>query len=279
MSLVFEEVGRSVRVGGSSADDRRTYIAVGYSTEAAATVAVVAYAPASLGGMVLDEVSAEETEMVETWRVQCTYKLYEKLQPPAMAAASDADPSDEGEMSFDIGVETVRVQFSLGMRRYNVGAHTCPNPNFGINFNPKTKVPEGIDIYDPSFGWSESHYFHEDKMTRTFRRNIMKCVGKTNKALFRGNDPNEVLLMGVSGRKRSQHDYALTYQFKHRENVTDLEVAGVTDITKKGWEYVETVYEASTDPSAGDAPIPDPIGVIVHQVFSEADYSLLGIGS
>jgi len=43
----------------------------------------------------------------------------------------------------------------------------------------------------------------------------MKCVGRVNDSEFRGNPAGEVLCMGCTGKKRSKHDYAITYQFKH----------------------------------------------------------------
>lgn len=282
MAFVVEEIGRSGDVG-DDANTERNYYASGYATEALATSAVLAYLVAELGnppniaGQVLSRMAPSEAEVVGDWRVRASWKWVEKLAPPPQCTSASANPTseDDGELSFNIGVETVKVQFARQTMPYPAPDQTLASGGNAIHFNPKSKVAEGVDIYDPAFSWSETHYFHESKLTRTFRRNAMKCVGKTNAATFRGNPAGEVLCMGISGRKRSAHDYALTYDFKHRENITiPAADAGTSEpVPKKGWQYLETVYTADSD---GDI---EKVGVLVHTVFDEANYSGLGIGA
>jgi hypothetical protein len=278
MAFVVEEVGRSADVGADDANTERNYYASGYASEAAVVSAVLAYLvaelgdPPNIGGQVVTRIAPTETEIPGDWRVRVQWNWAEEQEPPAQKTASSALPTEEDELSFSIGVETVKVQFALQTMPYPATEQTLSSGGNAIHFNPKTKVAEGIDIYDPAFSWSETHYFHESKLTREFRRNIMKCVGKTNAGEFRGNAAGEVLFMGVSGRKRSKHDYFLTFEFKHRENTT-LTLSGIPEsVEKKGWDYIETVYTSEDDE-------PVKLGVLVHTVFEEADFDNLGIGS
>lgn len=281
MAFVVEEVGRSGDYG-DDANTERNYYASGYATESAATAAVLAYLtsdigdPPNIGGQVLSRLAPSETEVVGDWRVRASWKWVEKQPPPAQLTAASANPTseDDGELSFDIGVEAVRVQFARTTIPYPATGQTLSSGGGAIHFNPKTKVAEGIDIDEATFSWSETHYFHESKLTRDFRRKLMQCVGKTNRAPFRGNFVGEVRCMPITGRKRSKHDYALTFQFQVRENATlDLSSKGITEpVNKKGWEYLEYVYTATGDEA-------ELVGVLVHEVFEDANFSNLGIGT
>ena len=61
-------------------------------------------------------------------------------------------------------------------------------------------------------------------------------------------------------------------------NKTGLTVGDITDIDKKGWEYMWVRYADAEDATA-KAIVKKPVAVYVEKVYEEGDFSGLGIGT
>ncbi|MCS7168060.1 MAG: hypothetical protein RMI91_12010 [Gemmatales bacterium] len=82
--------------------------------------------------------------------------------------------------------------------------------------------------------------------------------------------------MGASGSQRGQDDWEITFSFAASPNATGLTVGEITDIEKKGWEYLWVRYQDIEDENV---LVKQPAAVYVEQVYSHGDFALLGIGT
>ena len=61
-------------------------------------------------------------------------------------------------------------------------------------------------------------------------------------------------------------------------NQTGLTVGDITNIDKKGWEYLWVYFEDKED-SAAKMLVKRPIAVYVEKVYEDGDFSQLGAGT
>ncbi|RLJ02117.1 MAG: hypothetical protein DRP08_04810, partial [Candidatus Aenigmatarchaeota archaeon] len=82
---------------------------------------------------------------------------------------------------------------------------------------------------------------------------------------------------GAAGSYREgQDDWEITFKFAASPNQEDIAIGDITDITKKGWEYLWARYEDVEDSSA-KALVKKPTAVYVEQVYPCSDFYELGI--
>ncbi len=86
----------------------------------------------------------------------------------------------------------------------------------------------------------------------------------------------EVLLKGVSGTRRGADDSELTFRWGVRHNQTDLEVEGVTGISKQGWQYL---WPRTQMVRQTNGPVASQVThVCVATVFRSGNFADLNIG-
>ncbi len=85
-----------------------------------------------------------------------------------------------------------------------------------------------------------------------------------------------MLFQGASGSQRGQEDWEITFSFAASPNATGLTMGDITDIDKKGWEYLWVRYQDAEDE---DVLVKQPAAAYVEQVYPYGDFSLLGIGT
>lgn len=273
MAFVVEEIGRSGGIG-ESGEVKRSYFAQGYADEAAAAAAVLTYLetnianPPNIGGLVVRTIDPQEVpDVAGSWRCGVTWGPYEKREPT---------PVGGNDFSFEFELENVHVNTSLQTTAYNIPASGRPALNVGkaIGFNPKDKTVAGVDIEEPVYGWAETHYFNLADLTPSYKQAISAIVGRVNSATFRGYPAGEVKCMAPSGQQRGADDFGITFRFKQRKNFSGT-IEGVA-VTKKGWEYLEVIYDREAGVST---IIPKPWGIYVHQVIETVSFAGLNIGS
>ncbi len=184
--------------------------------------------------------------------------------------------TNESVTAFEVGGGVQHITQS----RQTVGRYTPSWWPFLIDFKGAIGVSEqgvqGVDIVVPVYRFTETHYLPDDRVTSAYRGILYALHGKVNSAAFRGFEAGECLFAGVSGAKRGQGDWELTYQFAASPNMTNLTVGEITGIAKKGWEYLWVYYRQRVTED-GRFVIPAPMQVNVEQVYDYGDFSLLGI--
>lgn len=269
--MATELIGRSAQANESSSITRRYFSAA--ASETAAIADVAGTAPATIGGQVLRTITVEE-ELEDGYMCEATWGMFQVKEPPQKG---------ESEFSFEIATAPVKVLLPLEAHTvYTHSAATAPDSadvaRWLIGDQGDGNPPEGVEVFEPTVSFAETHYIDASTLTQAYRVTLMKLVGRTNNASFKGWAAGEVLVAGISGSRRANDDWQVSFRFMARENQTGLEISGITGIAKQGWQYLWPRYRLKPD---GDAKILSNVveHIVVSTVFREGDLSGLGIGT
>ena len=266
--VVSEGVGRSGQlVAGGNASITRQYEVFNATNEADAILATNEYlelisgtSPATYGALLIDRIDVDETAL-DHYVTKATFKTFQRRAAPA---------SLETQFNFEIRLEPIKVKLPVGgITVFKADGEADWEPVL-INDQGDGEEPEGVDIYEPTYDESETHWIPLTSLTEAYKLTLKRSVGKVNSSTFRGNEAGEVLLIGVSGARRGATDAEVTFRWSVRENQSGISLGGVNGVTKKGWQYIwprTRVRQGATDqPFYKFAS-----HVAVASVFREAD--------
>lgn len=268
------EGGRAVRVWQVDDGDDRT------GDEICALV--LAEAPLSLGGRTKRSAAAKR-ESYTIWNVTLTYE-------PGTSESEEENNKAPGTSvyAFEIGGKTETIYQSLQTWR---GPEESPPPNHygAINVDGKGNV-KGVDVYVPSYAFSETHQIAPQLITPGYKYDIFSLAGKVNENGFKGFQAGEVLFIGASGQTKDLTRWEITYRFLASPNVFQVVTVrrpnpsvggGMVDvmfaIQKDGWDYLWYAYGTEADTTAKGLAR-RPIGCYVERVYERGDMSKLNIG-
>lgn len=254
----------------------RSYTVHGTTNELEAKSLAMITAPAAQmeDGFLLDKV-VFETESVDygVWEVRATYTRSENDQPPE-------DPLQEGESTyeFDTTGNTTHITQSLRTVSSKFLSSAYSNDTFhgAIGVNQDRTEVAGVDIVLPGFAWSESHALPGNAVTNAYKRILYLLTGKINSKDYKGFKEGELLFLGARGTRRGDGIWQISYSFAASPNVDNVTIAGISGITKKGWQYLWFHYNRYEN--IGNL-ILRPTSAHVEDVYEEADFASLGIGS
>jgi hypothetical protein len=138
----------------------------------------------------------------------------------------------------------------------------------------------GVDIVVPALSWTETYDVPSAYVTAAYIKRVAALTGTTNDATFRTFAAGEVLFLGCSGNQdwdadRGDGPWSLSYKFVASPNITGQTIGTITNIAKKGHEYLWVRYEDSV---TGSDLVKRPKYVYVNTVYKEGAFSGLGIG-
>jgi hypothetical protein len=235
--------------------------------------AVGAVAPDVYRGLVASRVHYR----VETWGlIEARVKYGKRPKPNPDGPRNDST----GEFAFEIATQQVRVIASLAViSAGNASGKTIPDNGNLIGVDPKDGKPEGIDVPQATYSFSEVHHFRNADVTTGYKVALAGLVGTVNYgAGFRGFAAGEVLCTGVSGSKTGDDDWKLRFAWTVLPNVASLTVGSITGINKAGWDYLEWFYEEKEN-TTNKRIERELTGYRVHRVLRTGDYSAFDIGS
>jgi hypothetical protein len=160
------------------------------------------------------------------------------------------------------------------------GEPTDTHNAIGVSDEGKTLHIDGVDMDVSTFDWSETLYVPTSHFNASYVNNLFVQRGRVNSHAFRGPggiafEPGEVLCLDISAEPHGLKLVAVHFDFSASPNVTDLKIGGITNIAKKGWEYLwvwwKNIIAASTKDLA-----PSPKQVNIERV--REDGSFLGFG-
>lgn len=145
----------------------------------------------------------------------------------------------------------------------------------------------GVDIVIPALNWTEVYDVPNKYVTSAYIKLVAGLTGTVNNGTFRTFQAGEVLFLGCSGshewdEEKGNGPWSLSYKFVASPNagpgqtIPALSIGGITDITKKGHEYLWIRYQSKVD---SDSLLQHPVGVYVNKVYRETNFSQLGIGT
>jgi hypothetical protein len=202
----------------------------------------------------------------DAWQVQVDYVKE--------GAEYGTDPLKRSR-SFDTTGGTQHITQAFSETKYGTNA---PDQQKAIGVDENGV--NGVDIVVPQLQWTETYDVPNAYVTDGYIRGVSSVTGCTNISEFRGFDAGEILFVGCTGSQewddqKGRGPWTLSFRFIASRNTTNQTIGGVTGITKKGHEYLWVRYESASE---GNVLIKKPKAVYVNQVYSEASFSILGIG-
>lgn len=128
-----------------------------------------------------------------------------------------------------------------------------PQPEFSISVEP-------IDITDPN----------------AFLRTISNMTGKVNANTYLGFRAGELLFSGAEHSGASDKPFRVTYRFQCSPNLYDIEIGGIRVAVKRGWDYLDVLYERTVDTTAKTL-IKKPKAIYIHRVYDYIPFAFPGI--
>ena len=155
-----------------------------------------------------------------------------------------------------------------------------------IGFDGRTV--HGASIYIPTRSWTETveipasqyGFDYEDKVNAVDRAPV-------NKNMFRGYAAGDVLFQGMNASLSTQNPDFVTASFKFSQSegnrndadsLPPLNVGGIQNIVKDGWDLLDVRYQQQVDPTA-QVMVPAAMYVVIHRVYDRSDFSALNIGT
>lgn len=187
--------------------------------------------------------------------------------------------------SFDTTGGTTHITQGLSEERYSaIGSGSAPDQKRAIGVDDDRV--SGVDIVVPGLQWTESYDVPSAYVTSAYIKRVASLTGTTNLAAFRTFAPGEVLFVGCTGSQewdsnRGDGPWSLAFRFTASPNagpgqtLPTISVGDVTEISKRGHEYMWVRYESAV---ASSEVVKRPKFVYVNRVYREGDFSGLGIG-
>ena len=214
---------------------------------------------------------------------------------PSGSPASDTDPLD-GSYTFQIRAKNVHVRQSLrtkfarlpgdplmqGGSPFFGNAETYARA-IGVDRTAAGQVSvAGTDVFEPEFTWTRD--VDRTLLTTAYLKILRDIVGqKKNDAVFYQYEGGTTILSGVSGRQLRGFDYALSFTFVTRRNITNkIIVPGTTDPEDPedptalvipfaaGWDHIWFRYEDVVMP--GEIA-PRAKAAYVEEVIADHDFN------
>jgi hypothetical protein len=280
---------RKGKKGGSRVDV--TFLAFGTDSDAEVHAYANAYFSTASTYTVGDYVLLVDTYSLEylgdeAFRVTATYTQ--------QGQENEAQPDPlRRTRSFETTGGTTHITQAKSETRYSgtPGGISFTAPDVGLAIGYDGEKVNGVDILIPSLQWTETYDVPHSVITNEYIKMLSKLTGTTNSEDFRSFRPGEVLFAGCSGSQgwdsdRGNGPWNLSYKFIASQNAEDLTETGgddtrltvgsITNIEKKGHEYLWVVY---ADVVINNAKSKQPAGVYVNKVYESEDFALLGIGT
>lgn len=227
-----------------------------------AAAALLSSAPSSYSGLTLLRYAVKPTETKKLYFGSTEYGKRKKRE------------IDTFEFDFEIGVRTEKRTQSIATTSYTASGTA---PAFQNAIGVQGDRIEGVDINVPTYAFSYTAYKDLSSVNATFKNNLYNCAAKVNSASFTVDGQafaaGELLFLGATGSLRRSDQWQITYRFEASKNVSGLTIAGITGISKKGWEFLETLYQDVIDTVSGNFVVKRPKAVYVHQVYETANFS------
>ena len=262
---VQEKFGR--RLSGRSAE--KLYQISGTEDPAAAYDAMIAEAPETLDGKVLDE-DASDVDELEGISAFIGVARYTR---PSFARLD----VNEERRSFQATARSIHVTHSLAtVSSYAPATETAPDHGGAINVTPDGVA--GVDIDKGSSTEIITHRMDVADLTAAWRAAVADALdGTYNSGAFRDYAAGELHLTQVSVPEYTDDDSEVdvTFTFQVSPNATGLVVGTITGISKLGWHYLWVLYRNKDDGSGN--LVKDPAAAYVEQVYVPFDYTTLGL--
>jgi hypothetical protein len=264
MAIVVEQLESRERTWAQESESILRFFVDGTSDDQIAEALVNAAAPTTYRSLYKQSIRTRPGEGPTRWYGEVAYGARPRGQP------------GDYEWQLEIGGATIHITQAISVVNFfappglpHVDSHGA------INIGKDGDI-EGTDIEAPTLDWSETHYFAAEAFTFAYIYTLYQLRSTVNTATFRGFPPESVLFRGASAAPKGLDTVAITFRFSAAPEVADQTIDTITGVSKKGWEYLWTLYEDVVDAVAKKLGR-KPREVFVDQVYMLGDFTRLGI--
>lgn len=275
MTVTVAEKPKGRKQSGALASRKisRDYIILNASGEVEARTELAAAVSATLDGLVIDSADVDE--------------VYDGIFDGTVTWITQTRKDQQAEQQKEVDVETVVVSFdttggTAHVTRaeseivYSPPGETAPESNLTVGLTDDGI--QGVDVPAPALSWTETWQIARDEVTWNYIRFLHDLTGALNDATFRGFDVAEVRFLGATAQPNGDDLFSFTFKFAASPSVEGITIGEISDVYKRGWDYLWVRYESSVD-DAAKKMTKRPIGVYVSQVSKLGDFSAIGIGT
>lgn len=195
-----------------------------------------------------------------------------------------AQPTEVGKFTWGFSTmgATVHITHSREtIASYPLATYTTGAPYKGtIGVTHDNRDVQGCEIVIPVAKLWCRYTHPQGTVTLDHFDSLAAITGRVNSTLLFGRyQPGEALFLGAEGEDGTNTDATLIYHFGISKNETGLSFGAITNVAKKGWEYIWVKYTRSTfNTGIKDMPVRLPELVSVERVYPEANLqSTIGI--
>lgn len=256
------------------------YRIVGADNDVDALLTVDTGKPATLtvGGalLVYDAIKLKHVEC-DAYDADVTYVHPDKQ-------ANEEAQSDAPQVSFSTSGGQQHITHSIRtIRSYPPEVRDLFKNAIGVETTSKAQIKiHGTDVPIATLKMTISAKIPPPADPFEFARRLARCTGRTNRNIWQGFLPDELLLLGAKLTGKRREKWALDYEFDCSEQITEednFKIGELGPIRKEGhahlWVEWKQGIEVAT--SEGDKMVPIPNAVFIEQVFFQFDLSVLGL--
>lgn len=171
------------------------------------------------------------------------------------------------DFDFDTSGGTLRIFQSKETVTFPAGA---PDHRGAIDVQGKDLEVRGTEIVIPALRLGYT-FRHPAGVLNEFRAvQLGRATGKTNSAPWHGFAAGECLFLGASGRSGSQSESSVTYSVACSENISNVTIGGIANVSKKGWWTSWISHEKAVD---GGEPVKRAEWIYTERVYDEMDFA------
>ena len=170
--------------------------------------------------------------------------------------------------AFQTNGGTQKVTQAIAYTKYGTG------PDYAGAINVTKEGVEGVEIQIPGLEFSITKTLAKGTLNLDYVRMLSLNSGKTNSSEWNGFEKNSLLFRYADGGQKSGAETTVNYHFTLSPNVTGLTFGDITDVEKKGHDYLWIDYASQ---ESGGFVIKKPRTVHVNQVYKEFDFNELGL--
>ena len=246
---------------------RPTTVANFASLIASLKAAVKAACPSTFDGLYYDSMSWREEDGEHRYLFDVKY--------------SWKNPEATIRWSFDTTGGTIKITTLKDTTKFAIADRTAPDFENAIGVKSGGE-PEGVDITIPALKLTATYRhaetsIHVNAITiDTYIKTLASMVGTTNDATVLTYEAGELLFLGATGEFVPGQANEFQYHFAASANATGLTIGAITDIEKKGHDYLWILFEGDDDEDA-QKTVQRPLAAYVERVYSESDFGDLHI--
>lgn len=171
------------------------------------------------------------------------------------------------------GRTTGGTQRILGSLQTVATSSNAPDFQGLIGFNPSDESVEGTEITVPVLELSIDITYPTGVVNAAFANLLTELTGRVNSTSWLGWAAGEVLYQGADFSDGVNNPVEVSHNIAVQRNITGATIAGLTGITKDGWDLLWFLTEDKTVVAGGaDVPVKQAVHWYVERVYPRANF-------